>query len=64
MQGQQAERSTQFRRIFRHTKAKGRRLSMPCATGGDGDPLLLLHGFSQSRYMWAERDASPADNGR
>lgn len=38
-------------------------LSFPCYDHGEGVPVLLLHGFPDSRYLWRHQLASLADAG-
>ena len=38
---------------FRHATAQLNGIRIAYSTGGSGPPLLLLHGFPQTRALWA-----------
>lgn len=45
-------RSVEFNRIFDHRKTKVNDVYLHYVIGGQGDPVVLLHGWPQTWYMW------------
>ncbi|MDQ1262508.1 MAG: hypothetical protein QG575_1689, partial [Euryarchaeota archaeon] len=43
---------TEFDRMFSHHTAKVNDVRLHYVIGGRGDPVLLLHGFAETWYMW------------
>lgn len=43
---------TEFNRMFSHHTAKVNDVRLHYVIGGRGDPVLLLHGFAETWYMW------------
>ncbi len=43
---------TSFARTFTHHKANVNGIQIHYVTGGKGDPVVLLHGWPESWYMW------------
>ena len=50
--------SSEFDAVFTHHTVQAGSLAMHCVEGGQGTPLLLLHGFPQHWWMW--RKVMPA----
>lgn len=38
---------------FSHNKIETNGTTIACVVGGSGPPVLLLHGFPQTKAMWA-----------
>jgi pimeloyl-ACP methyl ester carboxylesterase len=43
---------TEFDRTFTHHTAKVNHVRLHYVTGGQGEPVVLLHGFAETWYMW------------
>ena len=43
-----------FEGFERRTVEVGEGISIACVTAGSGSPILLLHGYPQTRAMWAQ----------
>jgi len=49
---------------FRQATVRVHEMDIFCRIGGQGDPVLLLHGFPQTHVMWSEIARSLAKKGR
>jgi len=45
-------RTAEFNRIFTHHTATVNGVRLHYVTGGQGDPVVLLHGYGETWYMW------------
>lgn len=48
----QISNSTEFNRTFTHHTANANGVRLHYVTGGHGEPVILLHGFASTWYMW------------
>src|SRR5262245_65106534 len=48
----QIPNATEFNRTFTHHTANVNNVRLHYVTGGRGEPVVLLHGFAETWYMW------------